>query len=557
MLDELKKQIASGLKRKALKTCSKWAQTYIVMGKPFPGPLTFKYHPWTREMHDSQAERNVGKKAAQMGYTVAMMHRAFYTIDILRESVLYLLPSKTPDATDFSATKFDPALEMSPHLNDLFNDVKNVATKRAGSSVLYIRGSNSRVGLKSISVSNVFADEFDEMPEHTVPLAQERMSGQPNKTLWLISTPRFPGMGIDREYQDTTKEHFFFKCPSCNKQIELHHENLVITAEDIYDPKINESYIKCSECKKPLTNHNDTEAQYRERKAHMLESGVWIPTGHSDFGNRGFYINQLYSPTIRPKHLATAYLKSLTSKAAEQEYHNSKMGDAHEVEGSRVTSDLLDMLIENSRGRQKSSTYMPGMLMTMGVDVGRWLHVEVNAWYIRRVGNDINAMTDCILVWEGKVDMFRELDELMKRYQIMHCVIDANPERRKATEFAKRFWGHVSLCFYARGLSGKSLSIETQDSGDFKINVDRTMWLDTSLGRFHRGTIDLPRDLSLEYRTHIRNIARIYEEDKDGNQIGRYINNGDDHFAHARTYSEIALPLAASISHNTDVGKLL
>jgi hypothetical protein len=44
-------------------------------------------------------------------------------------------------------------------------------------------------------------------------------------------------------------------------------------------------------------------------------------------------------------------------------------------------------------------------------------------------------------------------------------------------------------------------------------------------------------------------IVRIYEKDVDGNPIGKYVKAGsdDDHFAHARNYSEIALPLAASL----------
>lgn len=477
-----------------------------------------------------------------------------------RESVLYLLPTKTPDATDFSATRFDPLLESSSHLRQLFNNVKNVGTKRAGTAVLYIRGSNSRAGLKSIPVSTIMFDEFDEMMQKNIPLARCRVDGQKRSQEWLISTPTFPGEGIHAEFQESTQEHYFFPCPACSRRIELLHENLVLTADDISDPELQNSYLKCLECGNQLTDPHDSIDQMAERKAQWFEAAKWEVTGKQDFLRRGFYINQLYScaKAGHPFHLASAYIRSLTNKSAEQEYHNSKMGTAHEVEGARITDDTIVNVI-NKRGRRKQTTKMDGRLITMGVDVGAWLHIEVDAWDIRRMGKDINLMSDPIVLWEGKRPMTAgctELDDLMRQYQVHSCVIDANPERASAMAFAKRFWGFVKLCIYARGMNSKSLAIDTSES-DFRINVDRTFWLDISLGRFHSGAIDLPQDISLEYKSHLKNIARIYEEDGDGNQTGRYTSNGDDHFAHARNYAEIALPFAASIRQNADIGAFL
>ena len=120
-------RITSGLSRKAITSCSQWAEKYRILGgKDFPGPWRFKHHPWLREMHDSLAPMNVGKKSAQMGYTETVLNLTFFKIDIERVDCLYVLPSKTPDASDFSTGRFDPALELSPHLENLFSDVKNI-----------------------------------------------------------------------------------------------------------------------------------------------------------------------------------------------------------------------------------------------------------------------------------------------------------------------------------------------------------------------------------------------------------------------------------------------
>ena len=151
------------------------------MGQPFPGPWSFKYHPWIEEMHDAEEEMIVGQKGAQLAFTECVLNKAFFNIDVKGVSVLYVLPANTPDASDFSKARFDPALELSPHLSKLFSHVKNIGHKRAGSANLYIRGSRSRSQLKSIPVGFIILDEVDEMQQANVPLAFERAAGQRTK----------------------------------------------------------------------------------------------------------------------------------------------------------------------------------------------------------------------------------------------------------------------------------------------------------------------------------------------------------------------------------------
>lgn len=155
-------QVASGLKRKSVTSCSRWAETYREMGTPFPGPWRFDHHPWLLEMHDAEEDLLIGQKAAQMGYTEWAMNTAFFSMDIFGYDVLYILPS-SDDASDFSSGRFDPALELSPHLRNFFADVNNVGLKRAGNNILYVRGSRSRSKLKSVPTPVMIYDEVDEM----------------------------------------------------------------------------------------------------------------------------------------------------------------------------------------------------------------------------------------------------------------------------------------------------------------------------------------------------------------------------------------------------------
>lgn len=544
MIELLAESIASGLSRKSVNTLSKWASKYRIMKK---GPWSFNRHPWLKEMHDSKASLNVGQKAAQMGFTETVLNITLALMDMEQQDVLYLLPSKTPDASDFSSARFDPALEMSDHLTKMFSDTRNVGHKRAGAANLYIRGAQSRAGLKSIPVGTIIMDELEEFNSEAVPLAFERTSGQEKKLVWMISTPTIHNIGINKYFNDTTQEHFFFKCPSCGRMTTLTFpECLKITANNITDPQINESYYICKECENILPH--ETKSEWL-----TLENTEWVAAKPGRLA-RGFHINQLYSPTITAGELAISFLKGENNVEDEQEFFNSKLGLPHVVEGARVNDEVIDACIKNYKNSHTPNFNFP---ITMGIDVGKWLHFEINQWTIPTSSTDINISAHCKILKFGKVQHFEELDQLMVKYNVRSAIIDAHPEKRAALSFARKFRNRVRLCYYGNGISGKTVNVGSKPD-EPTVHVDRTAWLDMSLGRFHNGTIDLPIDVDLEYRNHIKAPVRIYEKDKNNNPVGRYVNGSDDdHYAHARNYAEIALQFAFYNSKARDIGKIL
>lgn len=524
-------RISSGLKRKSVTTPSRYACAYRVMSKPIPGLWSFKYHPWLKEPHDSTSPFTVVQKAAQLGFTEWALNVTFFKVDVESTDVLYILPSES-DASDFSAGRFNPAIEASPYLSKLFSDVSNVGHKRAGQNNIYIRGSRSRSKLKSIPTGVVIFDEVDEMIQKNIPLALERASGQKVRQFLFLSTPTIEFTGINEYFIDTTQEHFFFRCPGCSRLIELTFpECLVITAERIDDPNVYNSHLKCSHCNKKLDH---------ELKSEYFQKSEYVPT-FSDRENRGFTVNQMYSCFLHPSNLAISYLKGQKDDADLQEFYNSKLALPHTPTDAKIDDAMIQSCIRN---------YLKGITnklpwVTMGVDVGKYLHVEIDEWNlpkIRTPGLDINDEATCRILFEGTVTTFEELDTLMRQYRVLACVVDRHPETREAYKFATRFWGRVLLCMYGRGLYGKQVQLGSES--ERTITVDRTSWLDLSLGRFKNKTIELPLDLSDEYIKHIKNPVRVPQKDADGNPIVKYINTDDDHFAHARNYSEIALPLA-------------
>lgn len=534
--DLLVSKLTKGLVRKSVKKCSDWALQYRVMGAPYPGRFTFKHHPWLRAMHDSEAEFNVGQKAAQLGYTETMLNLALFHIDIHQTSVLYVLPSAHPDASNFSADRFGLALELSPYLKDLFSKVSNVGHKQSGNANLYIRGSRTRSQLKSVATGLVILDEKDEMTPKNVPLAYERTAGQVDKLIWQISTPSIPGYGINADFEESTQNHFYFRCPHCSRYTELvFPDSFVLTATGLHDPDLQKSHIICKECKHVLDH---------QRKTEFLEDNTWVPT-YKDRQWTGWYINQLYSPTVSPFDIAKSMVLADMDPGHEQELYNSKMGLPRVVKGAGVTDADINSCIKDYK--QYESHY-GNRVVTAGIDVGKFFHYVIEEWILPPPGTpviDINSQAHCRLLKAGETRNLADVETDLQDFRVNFAVIDSQPERRLAIEFANRYHGRIRACSYEMGIEGKMIHL---DAIEPRLKVDRTSWLDLSLGRFKSQTIDLPIDTPESFKAHIKAQVRVYTPDAYGNPTGKWVtpDKKHDHWGHARNYSEIALPLATS-----------
>lgn len=551
LLKELTESIAHGLRSHTLTSCSRWSEYRRIMGEPFPGAYSFRFHPWCKGITDSEAEFNTAMKAAQMGVTEIAINRALYTVDVLKRDVLYVLPTLS-NASDFSKARFSTALINSPYLKSIFTDTNTVGLKQAGGVNLYIRGSRGDSNLKSIPVSTLILDEMDEMDQKQIWLALERLSGQLVKNVWALSTPTIPKYGVHKLYLQGTQEHFIFKCPRCGKQTEFQWPDCIeVIGESVNDPRCKESFLKCKEC------HGKIEQQ---EKPEFLKDAIWVPTNRNCNDNsRSFYVNQLYSYTVSAGEIVVAHFRGAGDEAASTEFHNSKLGIPYIGESAQVDDSKIDACIKSHTKNDARPQVGGKRLITMGVDQGKWNYIVIMEWFFTEMGRDLNVAATGKLLWEGKIlgSEFTNLDIFMRDWQVLACVIDADPETNEARRFARRFPGYVTLCRYRRGVTGKEISKIIDELGTPIATVDRTNWIDATLSRFHNPRIMLPRDISHEYREHIKNQVRVYEKDANGNYVARYVETGPDHFSHAQTYAEIALPIAASYVTNKSIGAFL
>lgn len=550
--DIFKIAIAQGLTKKSSTKCSTWSTNYVVLGKPKPGKLSFEWHPWAKEMHDCDVDW-VGEKSAQMAFTQTALDRSIYTVDILKRDVLYLLPKKNPDASDFSKSKFDTMLELSPYIANLFSNVKNMGHKQSGSVNLYIRGMRSTSGLRTISTALKVYDEYDEMIQKNVALADERSSGfeTDEKQNIKISTPTIPEFGIDAAMMEANEEHYIFKCPRCGRRTEWDSiDQVEVVGDSLENEKeYKKSYLKCRECKREIKHEEKREILHYNR-------AKWEIVKNRQSSTRGFQIPQLYSTVMRPWEIARQILRARKDPNYEQELYNSKMGKPWVPKGARVEDfEFLNCRMNHMMGDPPPT----GGLITMGVDVGHQdLYYKVSEWLVPpTLGRQINLFAIKRTLKVGIVHDFNELDLLMYNYQVLHAVVDIDPAFREATAFCDRFKGHVNLCRFVRGIEKNS--IVPKSDQEYTVFVNRTAWLDISQGRYKKGPkspggIMLPRDIPTQYKDHIQVLVRLIRANKEGNLTSQYISTKpDDHFAFANVYDDIALPLALSGRYNQDV----
>ena len=518
-----------------------WAERYRQMAGSFPGPWRFKYHPWLRGMHDAPEELIVGQKAAQLGYTELMLNLCFYYMDVKASNVLYVLPAKIPDAADFSASRFDPAVELSPHLQGLF-DTRNVGHKRAGAGNLFIRGSRAKSALKSVPINLLILDELDEMEQSNIPLALQRTAGQLEHKTCMISTPTIENFGINYYYRLSTQDHFFFPCPHCGRQTELTFPDAFeLCGDGAHDPRVAESYVKC-----PLCNHKLDHAT----KHIAFGKGDWVPewTGRL---SRGFIVNHLYSSTVKPKDIAEHYFKAQGDETEAQEFNNSRLGLVYEAKGARITDSEITSCI----GQHLTTDTRRDGLVTAGIDVGKRFHITILRWKVPAEAGGPNGHQHCRprLVYYDAVESIDEVKKLLKDWRVFKFVIDAQPEKRLSLALCNEFYGMGRMCYYVNGIVGKTFK-QGKDLTEPTLNVDRTAWLDLTLGRFKAKHIQLPQNISSEYRQNIRALTRVVKKDASGNPVAQYVKpeHIPDHYAHAQNYAEMALKVALGHGDTTE-----
>lgn len=474
---------------------------------PKGNPLDFEDHPFLIDIYEDISPEIVIQKSAQTGLSTFAINRALWFGDTHNISVIYTLPT-SDDVSEFSKTKVKPIIQASPYLTSRIVDVDSVELKQMGNSFIYFKGTWTEREAISIDADMLIHDETDRSKPEIISMYKERLSHSKYKRIIHLSNPSIPEFGVNALYNRSDQKKWFVPCSHCGR------EQVLIYPDSIVGETEKETY-GCLYCGGLITD--------LDRK-----QGRWLAT-NKGARIRGYHVTQMMAPWISAAEIAQ---KQRDEKWVST-FYNFVLGEPYAGENVPIKrTDLLEC-VQNIHNLEET-----GSRTYLGVDQGDLLHAIVF-----EKGVDADR-----LIWCGILDNFEELPNLMDRYQVISCVIDALPNKHSARKFAMQYPGRVWLCYYNDNQKERIKWVEDREKKEYRVTVQRTETLDSMADRVVRHQIILPKITQTidNYIRQMCNIAKERIEKPDGTIVWRYLAVGPDHYAQATNYGMIALSRATA-----------
>jgi hypothetical protein len=508
-----------------LPSLADWAHARrVIDGRPFD----LRDHQYLRGIYEDDHPYIVIRKAAQMGASEYAISRALHFAVTKGGRTIYYFPTDN-DVGEFSRDRFGPAINRSEYLSGLVKDTDTAGLKQIGEGSIYFRGTNSRTRMKSVPADFLIFDELDEMVPANVELARKRLGHSAYGWELYLSTPSFPGYGIDLAFEATDQCYWLLRCPGCRTWHCLEDEFLERHGSP-QDPRAEICFVRgepgretivCLDC------------------GHALDpaEGAWVAKRPQEC-RRGYAVSKFASSVVSQQDRSqgaqtkpAALLRQWRETQFPAEFYNSELGLPYlDAEGGLAEQDLQALV----GGYPMMAT---GRECVMGVDQGNGLHVVV-----KEPKEDGYAITVYVHHEPMTDETFSHLDHLMDAFDVRACVIDALPNTHAARAFARRFRGRVWLSYYGNQKGKVSWGYDQENSPI--VNVNRTEALDAWRDVHKQAKRRIPR-IEGQMTTYVKqmtNILRSIEEDSvTGAKRATWIKRGPDHFAHADSYAEIAL----------------
>ena len=475
--------------------------------------LDFHNHQFLMDIYEDMSKNIVVQKSAQTGLTTFGINRALWFGDTHSVSIIYTFPTSS-DVSEFSRARVKPIIQLSNYLMSRIADIDAVELKQIGGSFIYFRGTWSERQAISIPADMLIHDETDRSKPAIISMYQERLSHSKYKHTIHLSNPSHPDYGINALYNRSDRKKWFIKCNQCKKpQVLQYPESIHISGDDIY--------YQCVFCGGRITDDD-------------RRNGYWEST-NPGAKISGYHITQLMAPWISAEEI----IEKKEQERWLQTFYNFVLGEPYAGENVPIKrTDLLEC-VQNKYDLENEARYT-----YMGVDQGDEVHVTI--W---KKDKDIKRLVyaEHITGKDGK-DPFDRLPELMDKYHVISCVIDAMPNKHSARRFALQFPGRVWLCYYSDSQKEIIKWKEDADTKEYSVTTHRTETFDKLADEIRSKNTVLPKLTQVvdEFMRHCCALAKEKVERPDGTIVWKYLATGPDHFAHSANYAMIAWSRATS-----------
>lgn len=501
---------------------SDWVCNHTTLGgKPF----SFKNHLYQKDLINDMHPNLCCKKLSQVGMTEIQIRKVL-TFMYMNPGVrvIYTFPNMILKDNN-SKTRIRPMVDMDFPEKGTGSDkgVRNNDIVQIGSSFLYIaNGSESDV--TSTPGDMVINDEIDLGDLDFYSLVNSRLQHSTWKIKQSFSTPTYSGFGVSLEYQNSDQREYFIKCPHCGHwhvpqydfdsvyipNMPPRIDRLVDITEDVaVDLDLDDAYVMCSKCHKPLNMSDDSERE-------------WVAKYPSRIHSRGYQIRPFSTHTLSVRYLVMT-MADFIKKGKIRRGYNTVLGEEYSEGDVRIDEALIRRCFQSRTvppiAKDKNAY--------IGIDMGVVCHIVVVV---------DNAAVEFIRTsWENLKNKINELEE---KYTIISGAIDRYPYTPLSNDIRDMTNGRIQPVVYTSGKAAEP-KMEADKSVSY-YNINRTMALDEVKTLITNGEIGFygyldQEDIIIE---HLRDMVRD-EGEADKQPEWRKLN-GNDHFFHALGYALVA-----------------
>lgn len=491
-------------------------------------PFSFKKYPFQKQIADDMHPNMSVVKPSQVGLTEIQIRKVLAFIKRYKGvSAIYSLPNEKM-YEKISTTRIRPIVDNDKVFN--LEQVGNTGGKPARSkgliqidrSFLHVTGATEG-DATATTADYVANDEVDLTDQKMIALFNSRLQGSDYRISHKFSTPTFTGYGIDQSYMTSDQHEYMVKCEHCNHhQVPLFNRKFVtlpgmpdsLKFEEIVPQmlddgaiRIDDAYVHCEKCHKPLDLGNHEKRQ-------------WVAKYPNRTHSRGYRVRTFSTERLTPAYVITELFKY---KAADniRGWYNTVLGDAHEGGNERLSQGELESCFTHY---MLGAPIVIGMPTWVGIDMGATCHIVVGQGY-----DESNVH---IVEWVA-VPIAR-LDDEVLRIRRSYNVCGGNSDRHPYTPDSDRVRDITNgLILPVEYRGQKEINIVKLPSGEYLYaQANRTILLDRAAGAIRRKSVTFSGYGSQKQTIidHFRDMVR--EESPEQEAHWKKLSN-NDHYFHA------------------------
>lgn len=369
---------------------------------------------------------------------------------------------------------------------------------------------------RGISLDFIVYDERQDHPNDVETVIGEGASHSEFKQTITLGTPKLPGIQFDKQWETSDKNYWHVKCGNCGYEAPLTMDNIL----DSGDEEIG-YYYGCPHCRTILDRNN----------------GRWLATNPQKRPEyRGYHINQLMVCWLTANEIMT---KKNSPTFSRRRFHNEVLGESYGGDDIPIT---LAMMEECGKNNFKLGEVGEKDRLYCGIDWGAKSYLWIHNKYHRLIDLYIADQSD-------PREHPKYLAQCAAKYKqyVKKVVCDAGPDITRFYSLRDELirlsvTSEVYACYYS------SPPAKTDIQWDDKkhiVTIGRSEAIDKVVDEVSDTKLILPGynlendkvDTAID---HFTNISAEKVEANNGNSYIMYINNGPDHFLHAKVYADIA-----------------